>query len=804
MKPVEDKSLHPSIKAKPQSTSLLLSLFLLTFSGLALEVCLTRLYSAIFLHTYVYLLISLSMAGLGFGAVLIYYIKDRIQGLIFNILVFLPLLSFTFLLGLSFLNANVVVSLIPTILLFICIGSANTLIFQRSKISLPLLYGIDLCGAATGALCSYYLLNFMGAVKSVLLAIVLIVVATSLLQRRLFGTSTRGLLGKVIVVIIAASLMSLDFNLLVTPRHNRLKDMSRVLADKAKNPRVVATRWTAFGRSDLVETDNPLMKTLYIDGAAGTKMLHMPNGVLPKELHHALRFQFVTGIALLPIPAEERDHALVVGSGGGIDVVTLLTNDYRRISAVEINPDFIALVKQYRQYNGGIYNNHPQVSLFNQEGRSFIRSSDRKFDLILMSLPILKSARNVGSYSLTENHLFTFEAFNEYWRALNDNGYLVIVAHYPGEVYRLVTNAIKAFETRGVNPPLALQHMILIGRDTAPALIMRKKPFSKSDAETYYGMIRTLRQEGTTNFIPHVAQHSIEYREWETNQVKSKTMINPGLYALSKAEIDLSTFIARDPENIGWISDDSPFFYQLDKGIPKEILIVLSFAILIFVIFIILFLRTPEGHQHTPINHLIGFSCIGIAFIMIEIGVIQKFILFWSHQTLALAFLLALILISAGMGSLTSRLLIDKRFSFEACVGFAIVMAILFHLVNGPVLSVMESKSALWKMAGSIILVGPLFFILGFPFPLLLTRVKEQGAEQLFPWMIGINSITTLLGGVMAIGIAIQIGYQFVLLSGAGSYTFLLCWYVLVLGRPNPIQRSKLQEFISAKVIRGR
>jgi spermidine synthase len=780
MKISEEEKVHRSTTASRQRVCLLMSLLGLTFSGLVLEVCLTRLFSVIFLHGYVYLLISLSMAGLGFGALLIYYIKERHQGSLISSLIVLPLLCFVLLLGLSYLQTNVVVSLIPTILLFICIGAANTLIFQRCDCSMSILYGIDLCGAATGALCSFFLLNMIGAVKAVLLAVIIVILAIILLHAVLFRPSSLGLMGKALVATVALAIFPLDFNALVTPQNNRLKDMSRVLSAKTDNPRIIATRWTAFGRSDLVETDNPLVKTLYIDGAAGTKMLKMEGGVLSKEMKEALHYQHVTGIALLPIPAKQRRNALVVGSGGGIDVVTLLASDYQDISAVEINPDFITLVKQYRQYNGDIYDNHPNVTVINQEGRSFIRAAERKYDLILMSLPIIKSARNVGSYALTENHLFTYQAFNEYWQALEDEGYLIIVTHYPGEVYRLVTNALKAFETRNVEPPLAMEHIVLVGRDTTPAMILRKKPFSIKDAEVYYGMIRAMHQEGTSNFIPHVEQHTIEYRSGENEQVQSKKMINPGLYALSKGKTDLNSFMASDPENINWISDDSPFFYQLDKGVPREISILLLAGSLLFLIFTLFFLKPSYRQRVSNLDHFFGFSMIGFAFIMIEISVIQKFILFWSHQTLALAFLLALILFSAGIGAFTSRLLINTKYNFEKCLGAILIVVFLFILFNGLVLRAFEAKSLLVKVAASAVLVGPLFFTMGFPFPLLLARVKKRGKTLLFPWMIGINSIATLLGGGLSIWLAMQVGYRFVLLSGVGIYSLLLIWFALI------------------------
>ena len=140
-------------------------------------------------------------------------------------------------------------------------------------------------------------------------------------------------------------------------------------------------------------------------------------------------------------------------------------------------------------------------------------------------------------------------------------------------------------------------------------------------------------------------------------------------------------------------------------------------------------------------------------------------IAFWIAT---IVFVGVLILIATGMGALASRRLAGKGFSLEGVLGAALLMAILFNFASGPILSRIENQSAPWKISLSIFLVGPLFFTMGFPFPLLLTRVKRHCTERLFPWMIGINSIATLMGGVLAIAMAMRVGYRSVLLSGAG------------------------------------
>ncbi len=750
------------------------SLFFLTAGSLALEVCLTRLFSVLFLHAYAYLIISLSMAGLGFGAVLVYFLGENRKRRYFDLLAFLPLATFGALLLFNAWRAHITLIFLPTLFLFAYIGSATTHLFQTSRFSMPRLYAIDLCGAAAGALASYFLLNWLGGVNAIVLLLVVVTISLALLNLTSFPNTSGLMKIKLAVALVAVLFLLFDLNTLAVPRYDRFKNMSTVLADKDKHARIVETRWTAFGRSDLVETDNPLMKTLYIDGAAGTKMVRMKNGELEPSLKKALKYQYVAGICLLPIPPKQRKNALVIGSGGGIDVVTLLASDYQNITAVEINPDFISIVKEYGDYNGGIYNGHPAVNLVNQEGRSFIRKAAKRYDLISMSLPIIKSARNIGSYALTENHLFTYEAFSEYWHALDDNGYLIVVAHYPTEAYRLAANIVKAFDAKGVEPVEAMKHMVLVGRDSAPLLILRKKQFTAKDGETYYGMIRAMGLEGEVNFVPYVDQQRIEFVNRDTGNRISKNFNNELLFALSRGQISLDEYIARHGENISWISDDSPFFYQMKSVLPWEILFVFMAAGMISVIFTVVFLREKTHNSEQNRGFFACFAVIGFAFIQIEIAAIQKFILFWGHKTLALSFLLALILISMGLGSLLSGYIKSDRRKLMAPLFMIPILVLSFHWMSGPILKNFETFPALAKAMVTGGLTCPVFFMMGFPFPVFLGRARKCLGTEIFPWLIGINSITTLLGGVAAILTAILFGYRYVLMTGALCYAFLL------------------------------
>ena len=752
-----------------------LALLVFTFCGLALEVALIRLYSVIYLQSYVYLLVSLSVAGLGFGAVWVYYANEKTQRVFFRSLFSTLMLSFVAIIAANFLSIHFLLSLVPTMLLFACIGATTTLLFQKSSVPTQLLYATDLFGAALGAVSSFYLLNAFGAVRVIVILLVCLALAGQLVVYLFYGLSRRWALFCMLSVAGAVALFFINPTQLVSPGHNRLKDMSTALADKKNNPRIVETRWTAFGRSDLVETDNPLLKTLYIDGAAGTKMLRLKNGVIDPALERALKYEYVGGIPLLPIPEEQRERAVVIGSGGGIDVVTLLAAGYKHITAVEINPDFIEIVRDHSAYNGHIYNGHPGVEVVNKEGRTYVRSSKKKFDLIHMSLPIIKSARNIGSYALTENHLFTYEAFNEYLEALDTDGYLIVVAHYTGEAYRLVANAVKAFEQKNISTHTAMKHIVLIGRDSAPALIVRKSAFTEKDAETYYGMIRTLGQEGSSNFIPHVDQHIIEYRDRETGRVMSKPVINQLLYRLSRGDIDLAAFVDLQPVNVSPVSDDSPFFYQMKKILPKEILMVFALSTILLVLLYIFFRKSAAARNRGSKSYFLYFGILGCAYMAIEITVIQKFVLFLGHETLVLAYLLGLILISTALGSYVSSAITVSNNRLKGSLLLAVAFIGVFFPLSTYLLSLPETGSISIKLFLASVVIFPIFFVLGCPFPTLLSLIKRNPSGiPLIPWMIGVNSIATLLGGCLAICIAMLLGYSYVLLIG-----ILLYWIMI-------------------------
>ncbi len=748
-----------------RKTVILTSLFLLTAASLSLQVSLTRLFSFLFVQSYVYIIISISMAGLGFGAVTAYFLKDRILHRVLLAAAGIPVLMLIGLFLLNSLSTMLIPSLVCTFLLYASVGIMQIQIFQKSEIPVSQLYAADLIGASVGSLLSYAALNALGTIDVLYLTILILCIIFTIIYRMFFPVRS-----VVTVLLISAAVLLVTSHTLglgsrMFPDQDWQKEMTIMLDDPGSDARITETSWTSFGRVDLVETNNPLFKTMFIDGASGTKMIQMEQGTVSRAVAESLLFGYMGGLPLLIVGEDQKDRAVVIGSGGGIDVVTLLLAGYRQIDAVEINPDFIRIVKEQSEYTGGIYTDNPKVNVYLDEGRSFLRSASHRYDLILMGLPIIKSVRNLSNHALTENFLFTHQAFSDYLGALEDDGYLVIIAHYPNELRRLFANAVRALQLEyQITAAEASRNLVSIGDDRNPVLIMKRSAFTNSELIGFETIVQNFPVAGSTTFIPG------------GDSGQNPGMLNdPAMEGLSEGRLSLDQFIDASEEDISWVSDDSPFFYQMTRGLPPELKLVGAVIPALMVLMIILFLKQVPLHRGENSGNgrflkFLSFGVIGFGYMLIEVAILQKFINFWRHQTLALSIVLAVILIASGLGSLLSSRLTRNR-GFVAVLGTIVVLHLLLLFGLESVLSSMERAAPSMKFLVTAAVVFPVFFFMGMPFPYLLkTSVDPHRGAVLYPWLMGFNSIATLSASILAMVLAMTLGYRSVHWAGLSFY----------------------------------
>jgi hypothetical protein len=149
---------------------------------------------------------------------------------------------------------------------------------------------------------SFVLLNILGAVHALFLFAILLTVAFALVHLLVLSLKKRLVIIPAVLLAVTAVVFLLNLQSQLLPQERWGKEMTLMLRDGKENPRIAGTRWSAFGRADLVESDNPLFKTIFIDGAAGTKMVQMENGQVAKALADNLKFVDMGGLPVLAIP----------------------------------------------------------------------------------------------------------------------------------------------------------------------------------------------------------------------------------------------------------------------------------------------------------------------------------------------------------------------------------------------------------------------------------------------------------------------------------------------------------------------
>lgn len=748
---------------------LLVAVFIVSLSVLMFEITLTRVFSVTLSYHFVFLVVSLTVLGLGLGAGFIHKIKSKIAGeeKIFKVLFFLSL--FFSLSLISFLILFLRASTVGTLILFsftalvplFFAGMFLSLVFVGFPRQSGKIYFADLLGAAIGALMIILFLQLWGGINSVLLLAVIASLSTLLLaivskQKRLLGLAMIGSLLFFSLFYLNLGSKYMDINFSVLPSLG--KTLFTSLNDSDRETRIVYTDWNAFARTDVTEGKDPYVKWIYIDGGAGAAMLEF-DGDLDKVSYLMEETNF------FPFLQGRKDKVLIIGPGGGKDVLLALLGGVKEITAVEINPGSIKAVKEFSSFNGGIYD-FSNVKIFVGDGRSFVRRSSEKYDIIYLSLVFTQKASMMG-YSLAENYVFTKEAFVDYLEHLDTDGRVAMLLHDSSDLLKAFTTAISVLRDRGISPEQALKHMVIIegnmgmempGLAHFPLFILRESPFTREEAND---ILRTaLIMNKRPLFIPYVYEQEP--------------------YSLIGPDISLEEFISSAPVNLKPAVDDRPFFYNFDKGIPPLLAVLFLISLSLAGIFLIPYYfrrkkRKLEGSQAAPdiFHFLLYFTCLGVGFMLIEVALIQRFILFLGYPTLAFSVTLFSILLGGGLGSLTSNLIKKKPIRNISWIALGIAAIVLAYIFILPfLLDRFLSSSILTRSLVAMAIVFPAGFLMGIPFPTGLRVLNDFFPEDI-AWMWAVNAVMSVLGSVLAVIIAIALGFTWALLAGALAYILI-------------------------------
>ena len=737
-----------------------------------LQLIQTRVFSVLFWNHLVYFIISIALLGFGISGTWLSLGQTKLANHFTR-----TRLAIYFLIS-SILTTLVLPCALPPIesaksfqlliyalavLPYFFAGWMLGVLFKNHSKDINILYFADLVGAAIGCILYVMLIQSIGITGLVILTCCFVLFPC------LLGLNSKQ---KIIVAapyaLVIGAILYFNQSIVIMPK----TDKAMVTKYKNIEANVEFSQWNTISKIDVVSTvQNPSDKKIYIDGDAWTHIVDHPANPAPAfdESNDILMFNKAPYLLKKNI-----EHALVIGAGGGIDVWHALRGGAKQVDAIEINPTTRDIgLTHYRTFNNELFHREG-VTLHNEEGRSFIHNSNKKYDLIMIHAIDTFAALNSGAYMLSENYLYTVDAFNDYISHLSSDGILCMTRwNHPGEATRLFTTSLESLYQLGIENPQS--HILAIDAFDPEVtfvnwmtVLIQGQPFTSNDIEK----ISTYAQNHRSELMFPVQQPKNLIQTW-TNQ-----------FAKAKTDHTEKEFFKQTSYDVRPTTDDSPFFFNYErwKGIQHAFskqdinpliktnlttfLLFLS-TLLAVALFIFLPLRKLQMGQTEHLKSwTLYFVCLGISFIFVEIALMQRFALFLGHPARSLVLILGTLLFSAGIGSFFSKKLQPHLVPYFFVLFCMIAATSLFY---PSVIHHFLGKSLSVRAAISILLVSPLGFLMGVPFPMGIEIVSRKNPSMV-PWMWGINGGTTVLGSIMAIMIAIACNFTTVLLLAGAGY----------------------------------
>ncbi|MCU0508763.1 MAG: hypothetical protein MUC34_10220 [Anaerolineae bacterium] len=508
----------------------------------------------------------------------------------------------------------------------------------------------------------------------------------------------------------------------------------------------------AWGLSGAYTGELPEQRFIAIDAAAMTAINQWDGDKAKLDWVNALPSSLVYRLT-------ENPSVLLIGPGGGVDVLVAWANDAKKVTAAEINPLIVDIMRtKYREYSGGLYSDIPEIDVEVAEGRNFVARSNDKYDVIQFSQVDTWAAAAAGAYSLTENYLYTTDAYSEYLDHLNDDGLLAIGRwHFepPGQALRLVTIGAEALQRIGVADPS--QHFLVVRAGDTANMFLKKSPFTPEEVAKVRAAAEPL--QFTLLYAPDMlGQEGNHFADF------------------FRAE-DKEAFYALYPLDVSPTSDDRPFFFEYygwtnfgtfrSGKLTLTILLiqatVLSLALILWPLW-----RFRKGNVSTfgTRRFIVYFAALGIGFILVEISLMQQFILFLGHPTFALSVVLFAILTFSGVGSFfTSKLAppdTDTRRVIRFVIPALAALALLYAFLLPPLFRAALGWDILPRIVLSVALLAPLGLLMGMPFPLGMRFVAATNAN-LVPWAWAVNGCASVIGSILSVMLAQSLGFTVVL-----------------------------------------
>ncbi len=795
--------MRSKISAESLPMSIYAGIFLISVATLMLEISLTRVFSVSQWYHFAFMVISIALLGIAASGSFLSVFPSLFERNISKLLtIFSTLFSlsciFSFLIinqipfdpfqiiwsheQMLYLAVSYFVLAIPFFLFGLCISTVLTKMAENvSKI-----YFFNLVGSGIGcllAVCAFSLLSSN------------VIVLASLLGALAAFFFSLNFSRKVSCFITALAII-LTFLLLGTPMEINMSPYKSLnTALKYPDATILSTNWNSFSRVDVIKSPAvryapglsfeyrkqlPLQLGITIDGNSLSAVTTYDN---------LSSLDFIEYLPTsLPYELKEEQKVLIIEPGGGLDVLTALYNGARSVTVVEMNPLVVDAIKSdYNGFSGNFFQNK-KVILEIDEGRSFVRRTKENYDVIQVSLTGDVITGTAGIYGLSENYLYTTDAFEDYYNHLEDNGTLVItrwLEHPPKETPRLVSLAVAMLSNHESAPE---NHIAIIRSYVTTTFLLKKSEFSDEDIKKIKEFCKKNKYDLV--YIPGINSSEVNlYNRFP----------EPYFYEMTENILSGENQYEDYLFDISPVGDDRPFFFNFfrwkkivplyesmgKKWVPLfegGFLVVAVFAQALILSTILIFLplysfKRIKTRIAGKARILTYFFLLGIGYMFVEIAFIQKFILFLGQPIYSMSTVLFSLLMFSGFGSLFS-----EKIKIRSLRETMIVLSILIfmYLALLPFLfNLLLGQELLIRILFSVLILAPLGFLMGIPFPMGI-RIANKLDSRLIPWAWCSNGCASVLSSVGATMLAISFGFSRVLMLAGIVYLIALAMILIL------------------------
>lgn len=759
----------------------LTALFIFSVCLLAVQTSFTKFFSIVMWYHFGYMIISVAMLGFSVSGVFLSMSgklskRFSLSGLIsvssaVTFLSYIVMTRITFTprdlifkgVGLFSLFSVLILLFIPFFLFGLTIGW----VLRERKKKIGRYYSVNMIGSAMGALLFIWIFNTFSGYIAIPLIVFLMTVSAILvadnIKEKVFATA--------LALMIFPSLFFPSFFPMEPPGDKILG----LVKDREHD--VIHTDWSALSKVDMVKDPD---RTIYpFMGLWGMSRSYPDEGKInPERIGIVIDSWAYTSIMKYPqdlnfydyMPAtavyhlgRKLDKTLHIGAGGGMDLLAAHHYGVKDVTGVEINPIIVKSVQnKFKDYSGGIYNGDIKgIKIVVDEGRNYIESGEDSYDVIQLSGVDTFSSTQAGAFALSENNLYTVEAFKSYYKKLTEGGYFTMTSWFapdekgnPRFSIRLVNIARRALKEMDLDPK---DRVIFFASDTYTLMILKKGKFTREEIK---------------NGLDYVFKNKFAMLVTPGRAPDQNNVFERFLFADEKTHHKL---LEDYPYLVSAPTDDKPFFFELRKletlftGINSTVLplnifsgqtvlfIVLFVVLLLGIMFILspLYVLKKKNKEQLAVHNILYFTFIGLGFMLVEIVLTQKLVLYLGHPSFSLSIALFSILLFSGLGSnFHDNSFLKKRTTL--IVLSAILLLVIVTL--SPILSATLGAPFAVRVLITLLILAPLSFFMGTAFPAGASRVDEKE----LPFLWGINGFFSVIASVTAIIISINMGFTFV------------------------------------------